>query len=92
MSFDILIGNSQIVIKNKATEENEEKFKYSNEYLIYGIKNKYEDNNIKDYKDKDNKEQNKENGDEDKFILKYILNYDDDNIFFNDLDKIMKEG
>jgi len=92
ISFDVLIGNSQIIIKNKATEENEEKFKYSNEYLIYDLKNKNEENNIKDYKNKDNKEQNKENGDEDKFILKYILNYDDDNIFYKDLDKIMKEG
>ena len=92
ISFDALIGNSQIIIKNKATEENEEKFKYSNEYLIYGLKNKIEDNNIKDYQNKNNKEQNKENGDDDKFILKYILNYDDDNIFYNDLDKIMKEG
>ena len=80
MSFDVLIGNNQIIIKNKAAKENEEKFKYSNEYLIYTLKNIKEENN--------------KNGNEfsDKFILRYILNYDDDNIFYNDLDKIMKEG
>ena len=90
ISFDILIGNSQIVIKNKATEENEEKFEYSNEYLIYTLKNKKEENNKKANKDLENKEN--EDEDEDKFALRYILNYDDDNIFYNDLDKIMKEG
>ena len=79
-SFEVLIGNNQIIIKNKANEENEEKLKYSNEYLFYILKNK--------------KEENRENEDEvnDNFILKYILNYDNDNIFYNDLDKILKEG
>jgi len=85
MSFDMLIGNNRIVIKNKATKENEEKFKYSNEYLIYTLKKKKEENNTNANKDL-------ENEDEDKFALRYILNYDDDNIFYNDLDKIMKEG
>ena len=62
--------------------------KYSNEYLIYTLKNKKGENNINANKDLENKE----NEDEDKFTLRYILNYDDDKIFYNDLDKIMKEG
>ena len=100
MSFDMLIGNNRIVIKNKATKENEEKFKYSNEYLIYTLKNKKEENINNDNKKEENnkndnkKEENNKNRDKfsDKFALRYILNYDDDNIFYNDLDKIMKEG
>ena len=91
LSFDVLIGNNQIIIKNKPSEKNENKFKYSNEYLIYTLKNKREENN--DKKNKEN-EENIINGYElnEKFNLKYILNYFDDNIFYNDLDKIMKGG
>jgi len=35
LSFNVLIGNNQIIINNKKTEDNEEKFKYSYEYLFY---------------------------------------------------------
>ena len=44
LSFNVLIGNNQIIINNKKTEDNEEKFKYSYEYLFYS-KNERDDEN-----------------------------------------------
>jgi hypothetical protein len=44
LSFNVLIGNNQIIINNKKTENDEEKFKYSYEYLFYS-KNGRDDEN-----------------------------------------------
>ena len=69
LSFNALIGNNQIIINNKKTEKNVEKFKYSHEYLFYskneenneGKDNIINENKIIDLNDDKNKNKNKDN-------------------------------
>ena len=78
-SFDALLGNNQIIIINKIDKENNEKYKYSNDCLIFA-------NN---YLKEDGNEGKNING---KFILEYILNFVKDDSFYNNLENIIKGG
>ena len=79
ISFDVLLGNNQIIIKNKIDIENNEKYKYSKDYLVFSDvhveKNGIEGKDV--------------NG---KYNLEYILNYGEDDYFYNNLENIIKEG
>ena len=72
LSYEVLFGNNQIIIKNKLDEKFPNLYEYFYNYLIY-VKN--DDNN-----------------NDDKYILKYILNYENKYVFFKDFNKIIKEG
>jgi len=78
-SFDVLLGNNQIIIINKIDKENNEKYKYSNDCLVFA-------NNF--LKENENEGKNI-NG---KFILEYILNFGKDDSFYNNLENIIKGG
>ena len=75
ISYDVLLGNNQIIIKNKLNEKNIEIYKNLNNYLFY-VNNENNDNNNKN----------------EKYILKYMLNYDKNDIFFIDLKSILEKG
>jgi len=75
ISYDVLLGNNQIIIKNKLNEKNIQIYKNLNNYLFYV-----------------NNEDNDNNNNNEEYILKYILNYDKNDIFFIDLKSIIKKG
>ena len=77
LSYKILFGNNQIIIRSKLDKNKEDADAFSklNKYLIYSY-----DKELKN------------NYNNDKYILKYILNYNKENYFFNDFKKIVKEG
>jgi hypothetical protein len=74
LSFEVLLGNNQIIIRNKKIGEEENVYNYINNYLIYT---------------KNQKPGNEQNN---KYILKFILNYDKKDIFYNHYSTIIKEG
>ena len=73
LSYEVLFGNNQIIIKNKLNEKYPDLYEYLYNYLIF-VKN------------------DEINGDNNKYIFKYILNYENKYIFFKDFYKIIKEG
>ena len=81
IEFQALIGNNNIIIKNKPLDKDNERYNYLNEYLFYVDKN----DKMKYLEDKDI-EKNEE------FILYYILNYTNNKSFFNDLKSINKKN
>ena len=81
IEFQALIGNNNIIIKNKPLDKDNERYNYLNEYLFYVDKN----DKMKYLEDKDI-EKNEE------FILYYILNYTNNKSFFNDLKTIKKKN
>ena len=79
ISFDVLLGINQIFIKNKIDKENNEKYKYSKDYLVFSDKHIEENGN-------EGKDINE------KYNLEYILNFGKDDYFYNSLGNIIKEG
>ena len=75
IEYQILIGNNRIMIKNKALDEENLKYYYTNEYLVYIDRKE----TIKYIDDEDLQNNN------DDYILYYILNYSKNKFFFNDL-------
>ena len=76
LSYEILLGNNQIIIKNKKSEEEDNIYNYSNNYLIYTKKEL----------------ENKQNEENNKYILKYILSYDKKDLFYSHYSLILREG
>ena len=85
LAYKILLGDNQIIIKNKVNKKNKDKNLILNNYLIYIYNNDFELEQNEQNNEKNNKQQ-------DRYILKYILNYDKDNSFFNDFQEILKNG
>ena len=78
IKFKLLLGNNQIVIKSKNIEQNREMPKYLDRYLFYI--------NINEINDFDEIEKN------DCWIIYYILEFEKEDYFFNDLETIVKNG
>ena len=84
LCYEVLLGNNQIIVKNKIDEKNIDIYNNDfNELYIYF-------NNIENKKY--NKKEYEDDEDNDTFILKYILDYDKKDMFFNDFTKIIKNG
>ena len=81
LSYEILLGNNQITIKNKISEEDKDLSKFLKNYLIY-----FEE------KENSNEQINNNVDAKDKYILKYILTYNKDNIFYCDFKYIIEKG
>ena len=76
LSYDVLLGNNQIVIKNKLNDNKIEVYNFFN-YLIFTIN--------KDFN-------NEQNTQIQKYILKFILDYEKSDIFFNNYSQIIEKG
>ena len=74
--YEILLGNNQIIIKNKINEKNIDVDKFVNNFLIYEINKDFQNEN------------NKKNEDNNKYNIKFILNFEQNSIFFNNFDSI----
>ncbi len=74
--YEILLGNNQIIIKNKINEKNIDVDKFVNDFLIYEINKDFQNEN------------NKKNEDNNKYNIKFILNFEQNSICFNNFDSI----
>ena len=77
--FEILYGNNQILIKNKINEKNIDVDQFVNNYLIYVANKDFQNEN------------NKENENNDKYTIKYILYFDKNSMSFNNLDNLINK-
>ena len=77
--YQILFGNNQLIIKNKANKKFAEKDVYSNELLIYTENGEIQDD----------KKSNKINDD---FTLEYILSFEKKINFYKELEIILKNS
>ena len=78
--YEILIGNNQIIIKNKINQKNIDINQILNHYLIYVIN--------KDFQT----EKNKQKEDCYKYFIKYILDYDKNSMFFDNFKNIINKS
>ena len=78
LCYQILLGNGEIIIKNKTSEQYGEKDNYSNEILFY-----------KKYNENEEKNQDIVN---EEYILKYILNYEKKVNFYEEIKIIINDG
>ena len=81
IEYHILLGNDKMIIRNKASDNNDSKFNYTNEYLFYI-----------DKEEKEKYLEDEEVRDTELYVLYYILNYSKNKSFFNDLKILNKQN